>query len=155
MLQSHSGKTPTCPTGEVVVSRPQFKDQHTILFPPFCFFANFVSPEAYARNDLSFGLPSNSNPLRDKSAYRTGRIPVSVYKMDISPDMECDTNVSLKQVENPEKNCPLQHKPHPLKQCCAFRVNLLDERKVFLTKNGICYNVLCPSFPFSKGLPGL
>ncbi len=54
--------------------------------------------------------------------------PISVHKMDVS-------TIS----GNPNKNCPIHNKPHPLKKCRAFRNKLFSDRKAFFKEKGICF----------------
>lgn len=39
----------------------------------------------------------------------------------------------------PDKQCPIHNKPHPLRKCRGFRSKTLDERKAILKENNICY----------------
>ena len=54
--------------------------------------------------------------------------PITVHKTDVST------------INNdPNKNCPLHDKPHPLKKCRTFRNKSIDDRKAFLKQKGICF----------------
>lgn len=127
----------------------RFKDEYDGCFPPFSFFADFVYYEAETRNDPSFAIPNSSGPpVKDKTGYRSGKVPVSVHKTDVTAETESD--VSSKQAENPGKNCPIHHKPHPLKKCRGFRAKTLEERKLFLRENGICYRCCASTSHLAK-----
>ncbi|KAI4873908.1 hypothetical protein NFI96_029123 [Prochilodus magdalenae] len=64
----------------------KFKAESNGQFPPFSFFAAFISHEARTRNDPSFAFASNSNaPLKEKTYYQrsSSKYPISVHKTDI------------------------------------------------------------------------
>lgn len=127
----------------------KFKNEHDGFFPPFSFFVEFVYCEAETRNDPSFAIPNSSNPpVKEKAGYRTGKVPISVHKTDVAA--ETDSDVSSKQADNPGKNCPIHHKPHPLKKCRGFRAKTLEERKSFLRENGICYRCCASTSHLAK-----
>ena len=127
----------------------RFKEEHGGRFPPFSFFTNFICYEAHTRNDPSFALPSNSNPpTKDKPVHQSERM--SVHKTEISPDTEPDKSTSPKQVQDPEKDCPIHHKPHPLRKCREFRAKPLDDRKTFLREHGICYKCCASNSHLAK-----
>lgn len=41
--------------------------------------------------------------------------------------------------DEPDKQCPIHNKPHPLSRCHGFRGKHLDERKTYLKENSICF----------------
>ncbi len=101
-------------------------------FPPFDYFCNFVCCEAKKRNDPSFMYQSSASTTvkPDRSIVKSLQTnkPISVHKTDV-----CAAS------DDPNKIGPLHNKPHPLKKCRTFRNKLLDERKAFLKKKGICF----------------
>ncbi|KAJ8356529.1 hypothetical protein SKAU_G00193230 [Synaphobranchus kaupii] len=44
-----------------------------------------------------------------------------------------------KKVDDPDRQCPIHTKPHPLKKCRSFRSKPIEERKSYLKENRICY----------------
>lgn len=65
---------------------------------------------------------------------------ITVHKTDVSTIND-----------DPNKNCPLHNKPHPLKKCRTFRLKSIDDRKAFLKQKGICF-VLFFNFTCCQGL---
>lgn len=116
----------------------KYKEQHKVSFPPFHFFAEFVRREAKARNDPSFNvtLLSSSTAKEERYTGNSRRQPVSVHKTNISAEATTDADNS---VEDLSKQCPIHHKPHPLRKCRGFRTMLLDDRKKFIMDNSICF----------------
>ncbi|XP_047447617.1 uncharacterized protein LOC125012056 [Mugil cephalus] len=115
-----------------VLSGSWYKEENNGCFPPFSYFCNFVCHEAKKRNDPSFIRQSSgvnlTKPERSPvKSFNTNK-PVTVHKTDVST------------INNdPNKNCPLHDKPHPLKKCRTFRNKSIDDRKAFLKQKGICF----------------
>ncbi|KAI4899545.1 hypothetical protein NFI96_016157, partial [Prochilodus magdalenae] len=42
-------------------------------------------------------------------------------------------------MSDPDHECPIHRKPHPLKKCRAFHTKPIEERKAYLKDNHICY----------------
>ncbi|KAL4000683.1 acetylcholinesterase [Sarotherodon galilaeus] len=126
----------------------KFKEDHNVSFPPFAFFVEFVKRQAKARNDPSFTTPFNTtlSYVNHMSSYRkekplsnhNQRSSVTVHKMDISSE----GSKAKKADKDIERQCPIHHKPHPLKRCRGFRAMLLEQRKRFLRDYSICYRCL-------------
>ncbi|KAJ8365140.1 hypothetical protein SKAU_G00139710 [Synaphobranchus kaupii] len=116
----------------------RYKEQYKVSFPPFNFFADFVQREAKARNDPSFNTTHLSSSTAKEERYigNSRRPPVSVHKTNISTEASTEVDNT---VEDLSKQCPIHHKPHPLRKCRGFRVMLLDDRKKFLKDNSICF----------------
>ena len=114
-----------------VSSGSWYKEDNHGRFPPFDYFCDFVCYEAKKRNDPSFiHQSSNATPAKpEKFTVRNfSNKPITVHKTDVST-----TN------NDPNKNCPLHLKPHPLKRCRTFRNKSLGDRKAFLKEKGICF----------------
>ncbi|XP_055361309.1 uncharacterized protein LOC114846700 isoform X2 [Betta splendens] len=109
-----------------------YKEENFGRFPPFEHFCKFVCHEAKKRNDPSFMCQSSptthSKPAKYTSNHFIPNKPVSVHK----------TNVSITNTD-PNKNCPLHNKPHPLKKCRMFRNKPYSERRTILKEKGICF----------------
>ncbi|XP_025766921.1 uncharacterized protein LOC112848107 [Oreochromis niloticus] len=109
----------------------KYKRDHHVAFPPFSYFKEFICREAEERNDPSFNYPDLfTNSYRKERSNQVR--PVSVHKTNISMASE-------PKIGNPEKLCPMHHKPHSLQKCRGFRKLLLEERKRFLKENNICF----------------
>lgn len=118
----------------------RYKQEHSGSFPPFYVFAAFIRDQAKMRNDPSFKtlcFPLAPNIKSDKYQERHQKTRISVNKMDVA-DTGQQRNAE-KEVEDPDKECPIHKKPHTLRKCRAFREKTLDERKTFLKQNRICF----------------
>ncbi|XP_073405860.1 uncharacterized protein [Dendrobates tinctorius] len=126
----------------------KYKKDHQVSFPPFSYFCEFIKDIAERKNDPSFSYGESSGPASPPSKYvstrlndRNRRSPVSVKKTDILPLPTSAPGKSNKgeKIENPNRECPIHKKPHPLKKCIGFRKKPLQERKELLKKFGVCY----------------
>ena len=113
----------------------KYKEDYRVAFPPFSVFAKFVQQQAKIKNDPSFIISTPSN-----------KASVTVHKTDI-PEEPADTQSSptFKNLDEPDRQCPIHKKPHPLKKCKLFREKTLEDRKAYLRDNRICYRC-CGSF---------
>ncbi|XP_028304259.1 uncharacterized protein LOC114464360 isoform X2 [Gouania willdenowi] len=119
----------------------KYKRDHGAFYPPFSYFVQFVNDHAEMKTDPSFMLHSSNTvaPYVDKTLFRqirrTNRVPVAVNKTEIG---QASSNIKTTTL-NPEKQCPIHHKPHALARCRGFRMKTLDERKSLLKEHFICY----------------
>ncbi|XP_066544906.1 uncharacterized protein LOC136712312 isoform X1 [Amia ocellicauda] len=99
----------------------QYKLQHQVNFPPFSFFINFVSREAYTRNDPSFTLssPSAATVKHDGAVQRYGhpKSLVSAHKTEVTSTFTSSTAETPNNKSSVDRQCPIHRKPHPLKHC--------------------------------------
>ena len=125
----------------------KFKEDHNVSFPPFSVFVEFVKDQAKARNNPSFATTfSTLSHANHTSSYRKGKstgnynqkLSVTVHKTDVSSEGSKTKGAS----EDIKRQCPIHHKPHPLKRCRGFRTMLLEDRKRLLKENNICYRCL-------------
>lgn len=65
---------------------------------------------------------------------------MKVHKTDVPVEPQ-DTrdNLFTNKPEEPDRQCPIHKKPHPLKKCKLFREKPLEERRVYLRENRICF----------------
>ncbi|XP_032416936.1 uncharacterized protein LOC116718815 [Xiphophorus hellerii] len=119
----------------------KYKEKHSVSFPPFSVFANFVSSEAKMRNDPSFRHSVQQPPAPLKmfkyQERHSRKEPISVSRTEV-------VNSQLKlmaetKIVDVDKECPIHRKPHALKRCRAFREMPFEERKIYLKKNSICF----------------
>ncbi|XP_035808144.2 uncharacterized protein LOC118470918 [Amphiprion ocellaris] len=120
-----------------------YKEDYRVAFPPFCVFSNFIQRQAKIRNDPSFILstPSSHVSYRPEKLVQSSRkTSVTVHKIDIPAEQSIiQTDPVLKKLEEPDRQCPIHKKPHPLRKCKLFRGKPLEERKAYLKENRICY----------------
>ena len=116
-----------------------YKLAHNLLFPPFTYFADFVSREALIRNDPSFSFASSAATTKPDAADKKTRNFVSTHITDVSPVSDSDTTETSSARPDVSKQCPIHQKPHPLKHCRGFRSKHIEERKAFLKEAGICF----------------
>ncbi|XP_041417427.1 uncharacterized protein LOC121393319 [Xenopus laevis] len=136
----------------------KYKKQYNVSFPPFSYFCKFISDYAWVKNDPSFSfsepnLSASSSARHDNTAtkHRDLRGTVSVRKTDIPPATNSLADkTSAGKTEDPNRQCPIHRKPHPLKKCRGFRARSLEERKELLQKFGVCYKCCASSDHFAK-----
>lgn len=126
-----------------VSSGSWYKEENNGRFPPFIYFCDFVCHEAKRRNDPSFiHQSSGTNPTKPE------RLPVKSFNTNKSITVH-KTEVSTIN-NDPNKNCPLHNKPHPLKKCRTFRYKSIDDRRAFLKQKGICFKCCSSSSHVAK-----
>lgn len=89
----------------------RFKEGYNVAFPPFSFFSEFVRKEARARNDPSFTTAHLSSVSSKKE-----RLPGHY-----------STRPSVTVTGRKSGQCPIHHKPHPLKRYRGFQTMLLSD----------------------------
>ncbi|TKS65719.1 hypothetical protein D9C73_028275 [Collichthys lucidus] len=118
----------------------RFKEDHGVTFPPFPLFSEFVRQQAKVRNDPSFAFTTSTPSKPDKAIKPSQRATVTVHKTDASSKpSDSPPGSTGKNTSEPDRECPLHRKPHPLKKCRVFRLKTIDERKSYLKDNHICY----------------
>ncbi len=131
----------------------RYKESHQTSYPPFSFFAKFVCDQAKTLNDPSFAplTGSWSTGKVEHSFKHNTKTPVSVKKTEVSVGSDSShDNPSEKRMADPDKQCPLHNKPHPLRKCRGFRSKSLDERKAYLKEKNICYRCCASSSHLAK-----
>ncbi|XP_034768789.1 uncharacterized protein LOC117966565 isoform X2 [Acipenser ruthenus] len=115
----------------------RYKQEHGVSFPPFSFFSSLIRAEAKMRNDPSFitSTSSAAPPKGEKFSTRTARAPITVHKTEVDNAIQKDES----KKDDPNKQCPIHKKLHPLRKCRGFREKPLEERKTFLRENSICF----------------
>ncbi|KAI4900717.1 hypothetical protein NFI96_009187 [Prochilodus magdalenae] len=131
----------------------RYKEQHRIPYPPFSVFVNFVCEQAKTRNDPSFASITGSwcvaKTERSSLTSNQLRTSVAVKKTEVSADSNGGGSVTATHGD-PEKQCPLHNKPHPLRKCRGFRNKTLDERKAYLKEKHICFRCCASSTHVAK-----
>lgn len=120
----------------------KFKRDNSVSYPPFSFFVSFISEEAKTRNDPSFAYVTTTVPVPrlNKVINQKYQPPISVRKTDVSSTAEAGQHIATnRSIVDPEKQCPLHSKPHPLRKCRLFRSKTLEERKALLKDKRICF----------------
>ncbi|KAL7855848.1 hypothetical protein AOLI_G00194520 [Acnodon oligacanthus] len=98
-----------------MVQGTRYKQEHHVSFPPFSFFSSFIHAEAKMRNDHSFQLTSGNTALLKTERFQRGTVrnPIMVHKTELD-SVKNDVRGATKRFEDPNRNCPLHKKPHPL-----------------------------------------
>lgn len=119
-----------------IIVGSRYKDQHRVPYPPFAVFVNFVCEQAKTRSDPSFASITGAwcATKTEKSVYQPAshhvRTSVAVRRTEISTSgSDSDNTTVVRKQEDPDKQCPLHNKPHPLRKCRCFRNKTLEERK--------------------------
>lgn len=129
----------------------RFKRDYNVSFPPFSFFKEFVCSEAEVRNDPSFKTLSLTCAPQRKEKCAPVRHPVAVNKTNVTQDQISSPVKSTEKIPvNPEKQCPIHNKPHPLSKCRGFVKMTLDERKKLLKEHMICYRCCASTSHMAK-----
>ncbi|KAM3822775.1 uncharacterized protein M6D78_018315 [Vipera latastei] len=116
-----------------------YKEQHGVSFPPFSYFCSFISRQAWISNDPSFHVGEYSVP-----------VPPSSPRYVNTAAQHRDLRGSGDGEEDPNRQCPLHKKPHPLRKCRELRAKTIQERKEVLQKLGICYRCCASYDHFAK-----
>ena len=99
----------------------KYKEDYRVAFPPFSLFSTFVQRQAKIRNDPCFTFTTSSSHVlskTDKPEKCSNRASLSVHKTDVLPEhTDHQTGPAWKTVEDPDRQCPIHRKPHPLKKC--------------------------------------
>lgn len=111
--------------------------------------------QARTRNDPSFASITGSwCGAKTEKSYITSdqvRTSVVVKKTDVSAESNDSGSTTTTQPDdNPDKQCPLHNKPHPLRKCRGFRNKTLDERKTYLKEKNICFRCCASSAHIAK-----
>ncbi|XP_025762392.1 uncharacterized protein LOC109201783 [Oreochromis niloticus] len=117
----------------------KYKHNYGVSFPPFTVFVNFIRTEARTRTDPSFSVRSPNQPITTERRHMHERFPkepISVHKTQVQDKADAEKS---KCAVNPNKQCPIHNKPHPLKRCRGFREKPLEERKQILKKLNVCF----------------
>ncbi|CAN2390054.1 zinc finger [Pristimantis euphronides] len=136
-----------------------YKQRNNVLFPPFSFFVDFVHQQAKVRNDPGFDFssvdstyPKSGKPTLVRDHKHT---PIYVHKTNVAPTdssrrsyYTAETEGTLKK--DPNKECPLHNKPHSLQKCRGFREKSLNDRRVFLKENSICYRCCASTYHLAR-----
>lgn len=129
----------------------RFKKEYNVSFPPFSFFKEFVCSEAEVRNDPSFKTLSLTCVPQRKEKGAPVRHPVAVNKTNVTQDQISTPVKSTEKIPvNPEKQCPIHNKPHPLSKCRGFVKMTFDERKRLLKEHMICYRCCASTSHMAK-----
>ena len=121
----------------------KYKEDYRMAFPPFSVFSRFVEQQAKIKNNPSFTITPNSSHVTsrvEKPTRYSGKGSVAVHKTDIPAEpLSIQASSALKKMGEPDHQCPIHRKPHPLKKCKLFRNKTLEECKSYLRENHICY----------------
>ncbi|XP_075431502.1 uncharacterized protein LOC142468808 [Ascaphus truei] len=127
----------------------KYKREKQVAFPPFSFFLSFIREEARTRNDPSFILGEqtihSASSLRNErpvARYSNTQTPISVHWMDVPPTAQTTPDQSVtgdEEPRDPNRECPIHKKPHPLNKCFGFRMKSLEERKRLLGEFRVCF----------------
>lgn len=103
-----------------------FKKKHSVSFPPFSVFVEFVRDISRVKNDPSFQYETNSYAATEKVIHRTKNINIATKK-------------TFGETNKDTVECPIHHVKHSLNQCRTFRAKPLEERRAFVKDNNICF----------------
>ncbi len=133
----------------------KYKEDYHVSFPPFSFFTRFIVSQAKIKNDPSFTFSISNSQTSAKAemsaAKYSNRSSVSVRKTDVSTVHRVFQRKSPeKQLIEPDSQCPIHNKPHPLSKCREFRSRHIDDRKRYLKENDICFRCCLTTQHYAK-----
>ena len=133
-----------------IVQGSKYKEENKVSFPPFKFFVRFITSQAKTRNDPSFAFSMSTGSRPEPPGKSIRKTPVTVKKTEVkSPNPNTAANTEEKKQE-PDKNCPIHSKPHPLSRCRGFRIKSLEDRKTYLKENRICFRCCASTSHMAK-----
>ena len=112
-----------------VTHASNYKQKHSVAFPPFSVFCSFVRDMSRIRNDPSLRYDTSGNDFASRSDTHRKEYVIS-RKADVVNQREN----SLQQIK-----CPLHKTNHSLNNCRAFRQKPFDERKKWIKEKGYCF----------------
>lgn len=136
-----------------VLAGTAYKRQYQVNYPPFAFFVDFVNQQARIANDPGFSFIANTDTaLRaERATWKSNRQrEIAVHKTEVSHSDASDTGEPPTQSDDWDKLCLLHKKPHPLRKCRAFRGKPIDERRILLKENNVCFKCLSSSSHMAK-----
>lgn len=114
-----------------------FKKTHSVTFPSFWVFTEFISEQAKVKNDPSF-MYNNSQFHTEKPALN--RRPVIATKItDIDKEIKEPVTAKYTPEASEFPRCPIHKTKHSLNDCRTFKSKSLEERKAFLKNNNLCF----------------
>ncbi|VDI00113.1 Hypothetical predicted protein [Mytilus galloprovincialis] len=108
-----------------------YKRIHSVLYPPFTYFCDFINDMASTINDPGFIFESDTYvaPKNEDKPFKTRQF--AVKKTNVSQDKhEPHAN------ENSKMRCAIHNSDHLLDECRAFRHMSIVDRRALLKKNG-------------------
>ncbi|XP_052063923.1 uncharacterized protein LOC127703909 [Mytilus californianus] len=111
-----------------------YKRIHSVLYPPFTYFCDFINDMASTINDPRFIFESDTYvaPKNEDKPFKTRQF--AVKKTNVSQDKhEPHAN------ENSKMRCAIHNSDHLLDECRAFRHMSIVDRRALLKKNGLCF----------------
>ncbi|KAJ8020558.1 hypothetical protein HOLleu_40182 [Holothuria leucospilota] len=104
-----------------------YKESHSVSFPPFGVFVEFVQGQARVLNDPSFA-PVQAKTIKGDSSHKSA---VTVRKTEVK-----DADKMAK--------CPIHKTAHSLQDCRSFREKPIEERTTLVKDNHLCFKCLLP-----------
>ena len=101
-----------------------YKMKYNSSFPPFEVFVRFVREISKIRNDPGLIFESNDYSDTTQSKFQ----PVTSRP-----------NVTNKKTEVESIKCPIHNSDHTLNQCRAFSTKSMNDKKLYLKQNDICF----------------
>ena len=103
-----------------------YKRNHSVLFPPFTFFCDFIHDMAELINDPSFDFDTGTSSFEPRNRGPSQAQRITTSKLTVS-----DEGKVLK--------CIIHNADHSLDSCRVFRHKTLYQRRALLREHGICY----------------
>ncbi|XP_071158970.1 uncharacterized protein [Mytilus edulis] len=105
-----------------------YKKKHSVPYPPFSFFINFIRDMCQIRNDPAFSYSNSSTSSNTKRSSN----PVLTRKVEVSAQ-------SNTRVHDSNNRCPIHKAGHTLSECRGFQKRPFQDRQRFLREKKICF----------------
>ena len=110
----------------------QYKEKHSVMFPPFEVFVKFVQGHARVQNDPSFQFTDAAKGAGDRTPQKSA---FTVRK----------TGVNDRPSAKESLRCPIHNTAHELQDCRVFKEKSPDEKIAVLKENRLCFRCLKPN----------
>ena len=118
-----------------------FNKVHSVTYPRFWVFAEFIREQAKIRNDPGF-MYSTSFTSTEKTASPRNRPTVASKKTDLRKETDQTVhNVDKALITNSydPSRCPIHKTKHTLNECRVFMNKSCDEKRKCLKDNHLCF----------------
>lgn len=110
-------------------------------FPTIQLLYGLFVDQAKIYNDPSFAFNLSTTPNQsqvEKTSKSYPKSAVTVRKTDVTAAVSAPQAGKAVKKDELDKQCPIQHKPHPLSKCRGLRGKHLDDTKTYLKEHSIC-----------------
>lgn len=136
-------KLPTSLQNKWTSRASKYKKRHTVSFPPFTEFCDFIREQSTMMNDPGL-VCTPASVSRLDTTNNTSYNKQNSHKPAGTKQISSVT-VRKTQIDNTSANtsstplCPIHETKHSLNDCRGFRKKTITQRKQFLRENNLCF----------------